>query len=157
MFHPLAKKSDLHHIAKKKLNVVLNMSTLVCRNNVYILKTSFLKETSQVQVFALMQCLMGCQNPCAWIQYGCFVNQVSTVLSEVPSNTERSKKFRKDIRSDPVKHEEYKKKDRDRKKKKYIYADCKLGTNCRLTTKYRLQTADKVQNTDSEQKLFFHL
>ena len=37
----------------------------------------------------------------------------------MPSNTERSKKFRKKIRNDPIQHEEYKKKDRERKKKKY--------------------------------------
>ena len=35
------------------------------------------------------------------------------------SNTERSKKWRKKIWSDPSRHEEYKKKDRERKKKKY--------------------------------------
>ena len=35
------------------------------------------------------------------------------------SNTERSKKWRKKIKSDPGKHEKYKKKDRERKKKKY--------------------------------------
>ena len=43
---------------------------------------------------------------------------LSTVI-RMSSNTERSKKFREKIRSDLVKHEEYKKRDRERKKKKY--------------------------------------
>ena len=36
----------------------------------------------------------------------------------MPSDTERSGKFRKEVRSDPIKHEEYRKRDRERKRKK---------------------------------------
>lgn len=36
----------------------------------------------------------------------------------MPSDTERSRKFRKEVRSDPIKHEEHKKRDRERKRKK---------------------------------------
>ena len=37
----------------------------------------------------------------------------------MPSNTERSRKFRKKVRIDPIKNEEYKKRDREKKRKKY--------------------------------------
>ena len=42
------------------------------------------------------------------------------------SNTERSKKWRKKIRNDPSKYEEYKKRDREKKKKKYAERKVKV-------------------------------
>ena len=64
----------------------------------------------------------------------------------MPSNTERSRKFRKEVRSDPIKHEEYKKRDRERQRKKYTDKKATMteSEKSKLREKERLKKRKQV-------------